>query len=315
MEKSQIITKEKLQFSGMMKEALRIPFKNPNFILFFLLASLSLFFFLVLSEIIFLQSLIQILDLLMETFARLHGDYGYYTNFYGWQPMYSIREMIGNVSEIRLLSSLLLLGIIHLLDLVNTIITVYAASVIYAGEANNPMGLKQIICTPITKVGFKGPLITSVYALLLSSLAFLGMLSLAMNMYFATDYFLILVFGMPLMVLLTKHIEWSGIWNMGTVISILEEKHGDVAIWVSAYLSKGCRKSGFLLAFVFFAWKIALRLSCFYYLQSHKGRIGLNVLEVIGGKVCLVCVGNFMMWVGFVVYYYDCKNAISREEV
>ncbi|KAL5860416.1 hypothetical protein ACOSQ4_001712 [Xanthoceras sorbifolium] len=59
MENSQIIMKEKLEFSGMIKEALKIPFRNPNFILFFLLASFSLFFFLVLYEIIFLQSLIQ----------------------------------------------------------------------------------------------------------------------------------------------------------------------------------------------------------------------------------------------------------------
>ncbi|KAK1567470.1 hypothetical protein Q3G72_012589 [Acer saccharum] len=194
MEKSQIITKEKLQFSGMMKEALRIPFKNPNLILFFLLASLSLFSFLLLSEIIFLQSLIQILDLLMEYFPR---HYGGPTGFDSWQPMYSIREMIGSLLS-SLLSSLLLLGIIHLLDLVNTIITVYAASVIYTGEANNPMNLKQIISTPIKK--------------------------------------------------------------------------------------------------------------------SHKGRIGLNVVEMIGGKVFLDCVGNFMMWVGFVVYYYDCKKRFLEKK-
>ncbi|KAK0588954.1 hypothetical protein LWI29_007651 [Acer saccharum] len=128
------------------------------------------------------------------------------------------------------------------------------------------------------------------------------------------DAFWGLLFGMPLMALLTKHIEWSGIWNMGIVISILEEKHGDVAIGVSAYMSRGCRKSGFLLAFVFFAWKIAMRLSCIYYLQSHKGRIGLNVVEVIGGKVCLDCVANFMMWVGFVVYYYDCKKRFLEKK-
>ncbi|KAK4846460.1 hypothetical protein QYF36_017460 [Acer negundo] len=195
MENSQIMTKEKLQFSGMLKEALRIPFKNPNLILFFLLASLSLFFFLLLSEIIFLQSLIQILYLLMEYFPRFSW---YSVDFYSWLPMYSNREMIENVSGIRLLSSLLLFGIIHPLDLVNTIITVYAASVIYAGEANNPMSLKQIICTPIKK--------------------------------------------------------------------------------------------------------------------SHKGRIGLNVLEVIGGKVCLDFVANFMMWVGFVVYYYDCKKRFLEKK-
>ncbi|KAL5864210.1 hypothetical protein ACOSQ3_001724 [Xanthoceras sorbifolium] len=306
MENSQIIMKEKLEFSGMIKEALKIPFRNPNFILFFLLASFSLFFFLVLYEIIFLQSLIQTVYILVNNVPSL---YGYFT-VYG----FSISELIENVSQTRLLSSLLLFGIIHLLDLLNTIIIVYAAAVMYAGEPN-PMNLKQILCTPIEKVGFKGPLITSIYALLLALLTLLGLLSLAMNLYLSTDNsFLILIFGVPFMALLIKHIEWSGIWNMGMVISILEGKHGDVAIGVSAYLSRGCRKSGFRLASVFFAWKIASRLLCFYYVQWHNGRIGLNVVEVIAGKVCLDCVGNMIMWVGFVVYFYDCKKRFLEKK-
>ncbi|KAL5860443.1 hypothetical protein ACOSQ4_001739 [Xanthoceras sorbifolium] len=176
-----------------------------------------------------------------------------------YRSLLSITQLIENVSPIRLLSTLLLLGFIHLLDLLNTIIIVHTASVMYAGGEANPMNLNQMLCTSIKKVGFRGPLITSICALILSSLTTIGLSILAIIIWHLTtdrSPFLILIFGALYLALFAKHIEWSGICNMGMVISILEEKHGSVAIGISWYLSKGSRKRGFLMAFVLYAWNL-----------------------------------------------------------
>lgn len=59
-----------------------------------------------------------------------------------------------------------------------------------------------------------------------------------------------------------KYIDYGAIRNMGIVISILEEnKHGDVASGVSAYISGGSRNRRFLIMLELFAWSFGLRLS------------------------------------------------------
>lgn len=59
-----------------------------------------------------------------------------------------------------------------------------------------------------------------------------------------------------------KYIDYGAILNMGIVISILEEnKHGDVASGVSAYISGGSRNRRFLIMLELFAWSFGLRLS------------------------------------------------------
>ncbi|KAH7577382.1 hypothetical protein JRO89_XS01G0242700 [Xanthoceras sorbifolium] len=249
MDNNQIMTKQKLGFSGILRESLKLPIKYPNFILVFLITSFPLFFFLVLKEIILKQSWIQLVQ--MSYYLDGHTS--------SYRSLLSVTQLIENVSPIRLLSTLLLLGFIHLLDLLNTIIIVHTASVMYAGGEANPMNLNQMLCTSIKKVGFRGPLITSICALILSSLTTIGLSILAIIIWHLTtdrSPFLILIFGALYLALFPKHIEWSGIWNMGMVISILEEKHGSVAIGISWYLSKGSRKRGFLMAFVLYAWNL-----------------------------------------------------------
>lgn len=45
------------------------------------------------------------------------------------------------------------------------------------------MNLKEMLCKAFKKVGFKGPLVTSTYALLLTSLTLIGLLSLSINLF------------------------------------------------------------------------------------------------------------------------------------
>ncbi|KAL9447220.1 hypothetical protein AB3S75_014818 [Citrus x aurantiifolia] len=308
MDDSRIAMKEKLEFVGIIKEALKIPIKNPKFIFTILLTFFPLFCSLCLHETMFQRALIESLRSQADDPPPHEGFVSIYR--YSWPSLYGFRGWIGNfISGKLLVQSFTLLAIIHLFDLLNTIITVSTASAIYAQE-------KETLTKPFieNKVAlFKGPLITSIYALLLNSLALVGLFTLSINIYvmWSAFTFFTLTYMLVFVALFTKYIEWSAVWNTGIVISILEQnKHGDVALGVSAYISRGSRKRGFLIMLVFFAWSFGLRLS-----SLCVGWQKVNVvIEVILAQACLDCLGSVMKWVAFMIYFYDCKKRFIEKK-
>ena len=104
--------------------------------------------------------------------------------------------------------------------------------------------------------------------------------------------------------------EWNAIWNMAVVISVLEEKQGIIALGVSAYVGSGCRLRGLFLMLIFSVWRLALRLSYLYVGWSEGGN-GIAV----AAQVSLVCLGNVLKWVTFMVYFYDCKKRLLEKKV
>ncbi|PKI34355.1 hypothetical protein CRG98_045271 [Punica granatum] len=85
----------------------------------------------------------------------------------------------------------------------------------------------------------------------------------------------------PFLALLMKYVEWRSIWNIGIAISVLEEKHWDIAIGMAAYLSRGSRRRGLLPMLVFFLWRLCLRSLCLYLAWGKKGT-GTAVDAVVG---------------------------------
>lgn len=173
------------------------------------------------------------------------------------------------------------------------------------------MGFKQMLVEvrKLVALRTRGALATSLYALLLASLTLLGLIALSTNMFLMPKSSFI--FGTIFAFLLTKFIEWSAIWNMGIVISILDKNHGYIAIGVAAYLSRGSRKLGLSLMLVFFALKVALGLPCLYALwnQGSCGALG-NVVSV-----SFKCVGDILMWIVLMVYFYDCKRQFLEKKI
>ncbi|KAK6280617.1 hypothetical protein POUND7_020884 [Theobroma cacao] len=302
MENSSTVMKERLGFFEIIKDSLKIAFKNPNFILFTFLTSLPLFCFLVLFEIILQYVLIETGKILQEAADpfQIFGD--------GYERLVDIENLLGKVSSKVLLLGFIHLGIIHFLDLFNTIATVDVASIIYAGEKS--ISLKDMLCRPVKETRFKGPLITSICSLCLAFLILLGLLSFATYIYITSaDVLFMMLFAVLFIALLAKFMEWSSIWNMGIVISILEEKQGDVALLVSSYLSRRNRAYGFFIMFGFFAWRLALRFSCLYQGWDNGG----STIVVTAGHIGLVCLANLFKWVAIMVYFYGCKKQSSYQ--
>ncbi|XP_048230889.1 uncharacterized protein LOC8280542 isoform X3 [Ricinus communis] len=234
---SHIMLQGKLGFFGLLKESLSIPFKNPNFIIFTCLASVPLFCSLSIYETIFQQTLIEIGRAVQKTMSPSLNAYDIFNNDY--EELITLERWIGKISQKLLLLGLIYIGILHLVDLLNTIAIVDMTSVIYKEE--KAMSLRCMFSRFFNDTRLKA--------------------------------------------LLTKYIEWSAIWDMGVVISILEEKQGDVAIIVSSYLSRGWERKG-------------------------EGTNAMGTTVHIG----LVCLLNVLKWVIFVVYFYDCKKQSSQKQ-
>ncbi|XVF58101.1 hypothetical protein PTKIN_Ptkin07bG0035600 [Pterospermum kingtungense] len=304
MENSSTVMKERLGFFEIIKQSLKIPFNNPSFILFTFITSLPLFCFLVLYEIILQHILIETGKNLLKTADpfRIFG--------YDYSRLMDIGNLLEEVSPKVLLLGFLYMGILHCLDLFNTIATVDVASIIYSGE--NSISLKDMFVRPVKETRLKGPLITSICSLSLALLISLGLLSFATYIYFTSPNVLfMLLFVVLFIVLLGKYMEWSAIWNMGIVISVLEEKQGDVALLVSSYLSRCNRACGFFLMLGFFASRFALRISCLYEGWNNGG----SSLVVTAVHISLVCLLNVLKWVSILVYFYDCKKQSLRASV
>lgn len=191
------------------------------------------------------------------------------------------------------------------------------------------MGFKEMLVQVRKMVALKlrGSMETSLCSVLLASLTMLGLVALSTDFFYMTkdisfmsmtDIFFIskvsiftLFFGSLFVVLLGKYIEWSAVWNMGIVMSILDKNQGYIAIGVASYLSRGSRKLGFSLMMVFFVLKVVFGLPCLYALwnEGSCGALG-NVVFV-----SLNCVGNVVMWVVLMVYFYDCKREFLEKKV
>ncbi|KAJ4850894.1 hypothetical protein Tsubulata_035638 [Turnera subulata] len=296
----------KLGFFGLLRHSLSIPFKKPNFIVFTILTYLPSFCFLIMYETLFQHTLIRAGKILQDTpAADLHRNV-FSDSF---QTQVAIERMIGDIPLKFLALCLLYLGILYFLDLFNTIATVDMASIIYTEE--RAMSLWDMLCRLVKETRVKGPLITSICVLLLDSLLLFGMASVAPYIYITSTIFFSMLFSVIFIAFLVKYMEWSAIWNMGILISILEDKQGDVALVVSSYLSRDSRGFGLVLMLVFFAWNIALRLSSLYVGWTRGG----SAVVVITGQVGAICLTNVLKWLMFVVYFYDCKEKSLRKKI
>ncbi|XP_050224415.1 uncharacterized protein LOC126674084 [Mercurialis annua] len=321
MENNQVLMmKNKLEFLGIIKESSKIIFKNPKFIIFILLTSSPYFCTLLLLQVNFHQALLHSLKSKLTTlFDDHHQTEPTHGHLHFYSPPTTTEvffEIFQNVIPPFILPALFYSTISHLVYLFTTIYAVYLTSMVYSQEEDHePVEFKKILHRPFKKVGFKGPLVTLIYVVVLTSLTWIGIISLSTHFIILnhlSNTILKAVFGLAILALLMKYIEWSCIWSMGMVISILEEKHGDVALGVSAYISRGRRKCGFLVMLVFFVWWVVLRLMGVYGMWSGKSR---NWVMVCGGEIFLGWLGNVGNWIVVTVYYYDCKKRFLEKKI
>ncbi|KAJ0037383.1 hypothetical protein Pint_23015 [Pistacia integerrima] len=304
-ESKDIQKNQKLEVFGILKEAVTIPCKNINFLVFSIMISFPLFSFLIYYESFLLKTLAQTSDILST-----HS----YSN-YNWPlPDHLITESMNKDIAYKLIQlGLLYLLPLHLLELFTMLLTIDLASKIYSSEERPTMTLKEMIDKPIYIAKLGAALITSVYVLILSTCTLLGLIWLVINYYILLrnliyNVLFAVIYGSAFVALLTKYLEWSAQWIMGIVISILEEIKGVEALALSAYFSRGNEKRGRVLMLVFFVWGVCLRLPCLVFgcYESGNGMVLQNVFYSLG---------NLIKWVACMVYFYDCKKRILEKKI
>ncbi|KAF5443190.1 hypothetical protein F2P56_035769 [Juglans regia] len=117
------------------------------------------------------------------------------------------------------------------------------------------------------------------------------------------------IYGARIRALLLKYLEWSAVWNVSIVISVLEGTFGVRAMALSARFNRGSERRGLLLMAVFFVWGLGLRLPCLYF-RCYEGEI-MGIVAQVG----LFCLGNVLKWVACMLYFYDCKKQTLEKKV
>ena len=316
---------QKLEVFDVLRAALAISFKNFNFIIFIFLTSLPFFCFMFYYEIFLQRTLVETLNIVNKP----HGYF--YNNDIGYIPHFSTKEImslqiIKDLSQKLFHLGFLYLVPLHLAEFCSVIVIVDLASKIYVEE--RPLTLKEMK-EMINKLYYgarvRGTFITSIYILFVSTCILLGLIWLITNSFrlglmwlfadyhfiikdSAIDVFFAVFYGIAFVVLLTKYLEWSAMWNMSIVISVLEGIYGGEAFALSADFSKGSEGRGLLLMLVFFVWGLGLRLPCLYF-GCYEGGRG------IVAQISLFCLGNVLKWVVCMVYFYDCKKWILEKKV
>ncbi|XP_059448227.1 uncharacterized protein LOC132179507 [Corylus avellana] len=303
LEENTVTQNLKVGAFDIIKQASTIFSKNFNFIIFIFLISLPLFFFMVYYEIFLQRTLVDASNILNNP-----SDYYYY---YDWSISPSMPEKSTFLHQLVQLGLLYLVPR-HLLELCTIIATVDLASKIHAEE--RVITLKEMIDRPIYGAKARGTFVTSLCVLFLSTCTLSGLIWLVTTYYavwrqsiFAV--FFLVFYGPIFVALLTKYLEWSAVWNMSIIISVLEEgTYGIEALLHSAYFSRGSKRRGLLLMLVFFVWGQGLRLASLYFGCYEEGR-GIVV------QVGLLWLGNVLKWVVCIPYFYDCKKRAFEKKV
>ncbi|KAE8023413.1 hypothetical protein FH972_009107 [Carpinus fangiana] len=308
LEDNPVTQNQKVGAFDIIKQASTIFSKNFNFIIFIFLTSLPLFFFMVYYEIFLQTTLVNASNIL----KKRSDSYSYYRLI----VTESISPAIPQKSTKDVLPEFVQLGLLylvprHLLELCTIIVTVDLASKIHAEE--RVITLKEMMDRPIYGAKVRGTFVTSLCVLFLSTCTLSGSIWLATT-YFAYwrrstfSVFFLGFYGPIFVALLTKHLEWSAVWNMSIIISVLEGTYGIEALLHSAYFSGGSEWRGLLLMLVFFVWGQGLRLASLYF-GWYEG--GMGIVAQVG----LLLLGNVLKWVVCMLYFYDCKKRTLEKKV
>ncbi|XP_057421870.1 uncharacterized protein LOC130715767 [Lotus japonicus] len=327
-----------LEVLDILKETLTIYVKNINFIIFTILTSLPFFCVMVYFEILLQKTVIdtpEILSLLpfyekhvvytyvMDTpenlslqppFNEKHDIYMYVSEFDSFVLQNSTDKSFSK-DYLPVLIQLVLIYFVplHVLELCSAVITTDLASKLRSDSEENNMSLKQMFQKSTDISIMKGTFITSLYMLFLSASLLMAFPWIFSNCYglsevFGGYIFFAIICCVAIGKLLMMYLEWSAIWNMSIVISVLDGVYGPGAFRVSYFFSRGNQKRGLLLMLVFFIFGFCLRLISLS-MECYKGGIGIFL------QIGVLTVVNTLKWVSCVIYFCDCKKRKMEKRV
>ncbi|TKY60261.1 hypothetical protein E2542_SST17357 [Spatholobus suberectus] len=311
MESESKQVKQKLGVLDILEEAVTFYVKNINFIIFTFLTSLPFFFVMVYFEILFQETMVEVPEII-SLLPFYEPNYAYVIQLYGVDDTsIPVKNFTRDYLPVLIQLGFMYLVPLHVLELWSAVVTMDSASKLRSEENN--MSLKDMFKISIDISIMKGTFITSLYMLFWSTCILIALPWTISNCYFFfRDFgyyiFFAVICFLALSKLLMWYLEWSAIWNMSFVISVLEGIYGIGALRVSYFFSRGNQMRGLLLMLVFFVLGLCLRLSCVS-LGCYKGGYGIFV------QIGFLIVVNTLKWVSCTIYFYDCKERKMEKKV
>lgn len=279
---------------GIIREGVKVGIRNPNFILLATIVSLPLFSITLLHD-----WLVQMEASRSPRFTDPPPNS---------DPVTKLTHLMSGTGWA------LQLGLLHLipmasLNLLMAVTTVHTASAIHVGA--RPVGLQDMLHNSIAKTRWKGPGVTYILTSLISniSLTLIVLFVLLSSILESGNVLLLLLSMMGVIVSFGIWLVLTACWDMGVVVSILEDKGCLQSLLISHYLIKGNMLRGFLLMFFDFFWFYSLSLSTFLVIWGFSSSIVFGFVHT-----GLECTRKVMKWIVFMVYYHDCKRR-RREKV
>ncbi|XP_021727458.1 uncharacterized protein LOC110694601 [Chenopodium quinoa] len=296
-----------------LKSATKILKSNPMFMGLTIMSVLPLFVFMVLHEI----KISEVMDGVSKFLLPPSFSYTYY--FTGDEFEYDENDLRRKHFRVVLELFPFYLVLLPLLEFFSLPLIVNLGVKIYAGEISSSLTVKEIINEVIyKKVNLKGAFITLFWVQLLSICTFAGLIWTVLSHHFIMQYIFlredfvqILSIGFHSLIflgILYKFLEWSVLWNMAMVISVLQIEAGLYALELSAYYGKHCKRTGFKLMLMVLSYSFFLRLPfllarmCNYVIV-----VTVAVTVIVFG---LVFFGSLVKWVALVTYFYECKAQV-----
>ncbi|RDX91661.1 hypothetical protein CR513_26324, partial [Mucuna pruriens] len=214
MESESKQVKQKLGVLGILMEAVTFYVKNINFIIFTFLTSLPFFFVMVYFEILFEETMIET-PKIIPLLPFYEQDYA------NDIILLEIPDRSFSKDYLPVLIELVFIYLIplHVLELWSAVVTMDSASRLRSDENN--MSLKDMFKRSIDISTMKNTFVTSLYML-----------------FWSTSILIAFPWIVALAKLLMMYLEWSAIWNMSFVVSVMEDIYGIEALRVSYFLSR-----------------------------------------------------------------------------
>ena len=284
-----------------LREALRTPFRNRKLMFCIALTLLILSSLILLANHFYLVPVIK--DLVMNEYLLLGND-----------PRSSeyTKLLAGVLQDIQIVvgEETIFILVTYALSLFLTVAMIYATAASYSSKQLN---LKELILT-IART-WKRPLVTSLYIALLGiGYAMLLMPLIVLLVETAKGSVIFIVFGVLIaLLLLCLSIYLGAIWNLGLVISVVEERFsGMKALGRAEELIKGRKLQGFVLSLLLaLIYWVFTGLFVFKAVDINLAKATRLVIELVFMNV--ICLWQLFLCMVFTVFYFQCKKSHGGE--
>lgn len=320
----------KLWFLGtfaIIVSAVKIPFRNPNFIIFTLITSIPLFFITLIPRLPYIQN--QLINLFTHALIQLNILTVTYQTI-------NTKHLINVSRAVEPITQFLKVYLVDLVNFFTALTTIYASSTIHTsnGDHKASMGLRDLLKNSVTKTRWRNAVLTFIAISIVCNtflpdvLSWINAQSL-LSSWCGNSLVLKALHFIVLAVAFAKWVEYTAWWNLSVVVSILEleEQRGFRAFSTSSQLMKGNKQRGYVLMLLLYSVPSIDRPTRMCPKYCSELGYAISCCDLTGPSfrnediayeyfiASLLCLRKVMTWMVYTVYYFDCKNREQRRRL